>query len=156
MKLSRWLKPIKFSQDISCFSWLKITVTWTISVPIIRLELRVCQRSLFALVLSLDWFLSVLLYHISHQDWLRLKAPSLLKFLRWNLMSINSFIKQSMWPRDLLNRPTEMRTYPKNFNQDRSCNPSQSWYPVTNMIKQYSDEPIWRQDQDKQNYDSAY
>jgi hypothetical protein len=53
------------------------------------------------LVPSLEWCVSVLLYHISH--WVpgltdRLKPLALLKLLGWSLISIVPFIKQSMYP----------------------------------------------------------
>jgi hypothetical protein len=47
----------------------------------------------------------------------------------------------------------EITLYPKNFNRDGGFTLSQSWCPVTNMLKQYKDTPIWKQGQAKQAFD---
>jgi hypothetical protein len=45
---------------------------------------------------------------------------------------------------------TEIKLHPRNFNRNRGFTLSQPWYPVTNMLKQYRDPPIKKQDQAKQ------
>jgi hypothetical protein len=39
----------------------------------------------------------------------------------------------------------ETRLHPTNFNRDCGFMLSRSWYPVTNMLKQYRDTPILKQ-----------
>jgi hypothetical protein len=41
----------------------------------------------------------------------------------------------------------EIRLYPRNFNRDGGFTLSRSWFPVTNLLKQYRDPPIQRQGQ---------
>jgi hypothetical protein len=43
-----------------------------------------------------------------------------------------------------------------NINRDGGFNLSRSWYPIMNMLKQYTRAPIRIQDQDKQTLDSAH
>jgi hypothetical protein len=50
---------------------------------------------------------------------------------------------------------TEIRLHPNNFSRDLEFTLSQSWYPVTNMIKKYTDTPIQRQAKAKQVFDST-
>jgi hypothetical protein len=44
----------------------------------------------------------------------------------------------------LIKEAIEIRLHPRNFNRDGDFNISWSWHPVTDMIKQYRDEPIQR------------
>lgn len=49
----------------------------------------------------------------------------------------------------LIRETTETRLHHRHFNKGRGFNPIQSWYSVANMIKEYCNKPIWRQNQDK-------
>jgi hypothetical protein len=50
----------------------------------------------------------------------------------------------------------EIRFHPNNFNRDGGFTLSRSWYPVTNMLRQYRNTPIWNQGQAKQALDSTH
>jgi hypothetical protein len=40
---------------------------------------------------------------------------------------------------------TEVKLHPSKFNRGGGFTLGQSWYPVTNMVKQYRDTPIQKQ-----------
>jgi hypothetical protein len=50
----------------------------------------------------------------------------------------------------MIKRAIEIRLHPKNFNRDGGFILSQSWYLVTNMIKENRDTLIRKQGQAKQ------
>jgi hypothetical protein len=50
----------------------------------------------------------------------------------------------------------EIRFHPNSFNGDLGFSVSRSWYPVTNMIKKYTDAPFQRQARAKQALHSAH
>jgi hypothetical protein len=50
----------------------------------------------------------------------------------------------------VIKEATEIRLHPRNFNRNTCFTLSQPWYPVTNMLKQYRDPSIKKQDQAKQ------
>jgi hypothetical protein len=56
----------------------------------------------------------------------------------------------------LIKNTSKIMLHFRNFSRDRDSNRSQSWYLVTNMIKQNEDERIWRQDLGKQTYNSSH
>jgi hypothetical protein len=53
----------------------------------------------------------------------------------------------------MIKEAVRIRLYPRNFNRDGGVTISQSWYLVTNMLKQYRDTPI--RSQAKQALDST-
>jgi hypothetical protein len=57
---------------------------------------------------------------------------------------------------NLIKEAVEVRPNPINFNWYRGFNLSWSWYPVSNMIKQHREQPIWIHNQDRQSYDFAH
>jgi hypothetical protein len=52
----------------------------------------------------------------------------------------------------LIQKATEIRLCPRNINRNGGFSLTWSWYLVTNILKQYQEEPIQRQDQEKQTY----
>jgi hypothetical protein len=54
------------------------------------------------------------------------------------------------------NEATEIKLHPSNSNKDSGFIISQSWYLVTNMLKQYRDIPIQKQERAKQALDSTH
>jgi hypothetical protein len=56
--------------------------------------------------------------------------------------SISILDKATGYIDHMIKEATEIMLHPRNLNMDGGFTLSQSWYPLTNMLKQYKDTPI--------------
>jgi hypothetical protein len=59
-------------------------------------------------------------------------------------LSISILGKATGYMDCVIKEAIEIRLHPKNFNRDSGFTLSRSWYPVTNMLKQYSHTRTWK------------
>jgi hypothetical protein len=62
-----------------------------------------------------------------------------------NFSSTSILDKATGYMDHMIKEAIEIRLHPRNFNRDRGFTLSETWYLVTNVLKQYRDTPIQRQ-----------
>jgi hypothetical protein len=83
-------------------------------------------------------------------------SPSIETGHNIDFSSTSILVKATVYVNHVIDEAVEIKLHPSNFNKDFDFTLSWSWYPVTNMLKQYRGTLIWKQGQAKQALDFTH